>query len=164
MLTKVVVLKNIRELSIVELNRLIQFSSLQDKTLHCHFYLMTFLCCSHEKTFSLFLYPMCLKQVTRQSFSLFSHCPISASFSSIQLLSHVQFCNSMDCSTQGFSAHHQLLELAQTHVHRVGDAIQPSHPLLSIPFSSCLSQHQGLFQSVSSSHQVSESRKYCYYS
>ena len=37
----------------------------------------------------------------------------------------------MDCSTQGFLVHHQLPELAQTHVHRVGDAIQPSHPLLS---------------------------------
>ena len=37
----------------------------------------------------------------------------------------------MDCSTAGFPAHHQLLELAQTHVHWVGDAIQPSHPLLS---------------------------------
>ena len=51
--------------------------------------------------------------------------------------------------------HHQLSELAQTHVHRVGDAIQPSHPLLS-PSSPVfnLSQHQGLFQWVSSSHQV----------
>ena len=42
----------------------------------------------------------------------------------------------MDYSTPGFPVHHQLLELAQTHVHRVGDAIQPSHPV--IPFSSCL--------------------------
>ena len=38
-------------------------------------------------------------------------------------------CNSMDCSMTGFPVHHQLLELAQTYVHRVGDAIQPSHPL-----------------------------------
>ena len=54
----------------------------------------------------------------------------------------------MDCSTLGFPILHQLLELAQTHVHRVGDAIQLSHPL-SPPFSFCLnvSQHQGLFQS-----------------
>ena len=37
----------------------------------------------------------------------------------------------MDCSTPGFPVHHQLLELTQTHVHRVGDAIQPSHPLSS---------------------------------
>ena len=40
-------------------------------------------------------------------------------------------CNSMDCSMPGFPVHHQLLELAQTHVHPVGDAIQPPHPLLS---------------------------------
>ena len=38
-------------------------------------------------------------------------------------------CDPMDCSIRGFPVHHQLLELAQTHVHRVGDAIQPSHPL-----------------------------------
>ena len=41
-------------------------------------------------------------------------------------------CNPMDCSTPGFSAHHQLPELVQTHVHRVDDAIQPSHPLLPL--------------------------------
>ena len=40
-------------------------------------------------------------------------------------------CDPMGCSTPGFPAHHQLLELAQTHVHRLSDAIQPSHPLLS---------------------------------
>ena len=50
----------------------------------------------------------------------------------------------MDCSTPGFSVHHQLLELAQTHAHRVGDAIQPSHPLLSpSPPAFNPSQHQG---------------------
>ena len=53
----------------------------------------------------------------------------------------------MDCSMPGFSVYHQLLELTQTHVHRVGDAIQPSHPLLSpSPPAINLSQHQGLFQ------------------
>ena len=53
--------------------------------------------------------------------------------------------------------HHQLLELAQTHVHRVGDVIQPSHPLLSTsPPALSLSQHQRLFQWVSSSHQVAK--------
>ena len=52
-----------------------------------------------------------------------------------------------------FSVHHQLLELAQTHVHRVSDAIQPSHPLsCPSPPAFNLSQHQGLFQGVSSSH------------
>ena len=66
-------------------------------------------------------------------------------------------CDHMDCSTPGFPVHHQPPELAQTHVHRVGDAIQPSHPLLS-PSSPAfnLSQPQGLFQRVSSSHQVAK--------
>ena len=66
-------------------------------------------------------------------------------------------CDPMDCSTPGLPVHHQLLELPQTHVHQVGDAIQPSHPLLS-PSSPAfnLSQHQALFQCVSSSHQVAE--------
>ena len=59
----------------------------------------------------------------------------------------------MDCSTPGFPVHHQLSELAQT--HWVGDAIQPFHPLLSLSLPALnLSQHQGLFQWVSSSHQV----------
>ena len=55
-------------------------------------------------------------------------------------------CDPTDCSMPGFPVHHQLLELPQTHVHWVGDAIQPSHPLLS-PSSPAisLSQHQGLF-------------------
>ena len=61
----------------------------------------------------------------------------------------------MDCSMQGFPVHHQLLELAQTHVHWVGDTTEPSHPLLSpSPPAFNLSQHQGLFQGVSSLHQV----------
>ena len=55
----------------------------------------------------------------------------------------------MDYSTPGFPVHHQLPEFAQTHVHRVGDAIQPSHPLSSLsPPAFNLSQHQGLFQCV----------------
>ena len=45
--------------------------------------------------------------------------------------SYLTLCNPMDCSIPGFPVHHQLLELAQTHVHQVGDAIQPSHPLSS---------------------------------
>ena len=64
-------------------------------------------------------------------------------------------CNLMDCSTPGFPVHHKLPELAQTHVHRVGDAIQPPHPRSSPSFPAFnLSQHQGLFKWVSSSHQV----------
>ena len=52
----------------------------------------------------------------------------------------------MDCSTPGLPVHHQLLELAQAHVHQVGDVIQPSHPLSSPSPAFNLSQHQGLFQ------------------
>ena len=59
----------------------------------------------------------------------------------------------MDCSTPGLPDHHQLPEITQTHVHWVSDAIQPSHPLSSpSPPALNLSQHQGLFIWVSSSH------------
>ena len=62
-------------------------------------------------------------------------------------------CDPMDCSTPGLPVHHQLPEFTQTHVHWVSDAIQPSNPLAS-PYSPTfnLSQHQGLFQWISSSH------------
>ena len=65
-------------------------------------------------------------------------------------------CDPMDCSMPGFPVYHQLLELAQTHVHQVGDAIQPSHPLSSSFPAFSLSQHEGLFQCVSSSDQVAK--------
>ena len=66
-------------------------------------------------------------------------------------------CDPMNCSTPGLPVHHQLLESTQTHVYWIGDAIQPSHPLLSpSPLSLNLSQHQGLFKWVSSSHQVAK--------
>ena len=66
-------------------------------------------------------------------------------------------CYPTDCSMPGFPVDHQLSELAQTHVHRVGDAIQPSHPLSSpSPPAFNLSQHQSLFKWVSSSHQVAK--------
>ena len=60
----------------------------------------------------------------------------------------------MDCSTPGLPVHHHLLELAQTHGHWIGDAIQPSYPQSSPSPAPNLSQHQGLFQGVDSSHQV----------
>ena len=66
-------------------------------------------------------------------------------------------CDPVDYSTPGFPVHHQLSEITQTHVNRVGDAIQPSHPLSSpSPPALNLSQHQGLLKSVSSSHQVAK--------
>ena len=67
-------------------------------------------------------------------------------FSSVAQLC-LTFCDPMDCSMPGFPVHHQLRELTQTHVHRVGDVVQPSHPLLSpSPPALNLSQHQSLFQ------------------
>ena len=69
------------------------------------------------------------------------------SFSSVQSLSCVQLCDPMNCSTPGLPLHHQHLEFTQTHVHRVDDAIQPSHPFLSpSPPALNLSRHQGLLQ------------------
>ena len=71
--------------------------------------------------------------------------------------SYPTLCDPVDCSMPGLPVHCQLPELTQTHVHWVGDAIQPSHPLLSpSPPDFTLSQHQGTFQWVSSSHQVAK--------
>ena len=81
----------------------------------------------------------------------------TASQSSSVTQSCPALCNPMNCSTPGLPVHHQLLESTQTHVHRVDDAIQPSHPLSSpSPPVLNLSQHQGLFQWVGSSHQVAK--------
>ena len=82
-------------------------------------------------------------------------------WSSVQFSSVVQSCptlyNPMDCSVPGFPVLNQHPEIAQTHVHQRGDAIQPSHPLLSpSPPDFNLSQHQGLFKWVSSSNQVAQ--------
>ena len=82
----------------------------------------------------------------------------SFQFSSVQSLSRVWlFVTPMNRSTPGLPVHHQLLEFTQTHVYRVSDAIQASHPLLSpsllTPNSS---QHQGLFQWVNSSQEVAK--------
>ena len=70
-------------------------------------------------------------------------------------------CDPMNRSTPGLPAHHQLLESTQTHVHWVGDAIQPSHPLSSpSPPALNLSKHQAFFKWVSSSHQVAKVLKF----
>ena len=97
----------------------------------------------------------CLFQQHSSKPSILQH----SAFFTIQLshpyISSVQFsrsimstlCNLMDYSTPVLPIHHQLPELAQIHVHRVGDAIQPSHPLMSpSPPAFNLSQNQGLFQ------------------
>ena len=84
-----------------------------------------------------------------------------AMINSVQFSSVTQscptLCNSMNHSTPGLPVHHQLPEFTQTHVHHVGDTIQPSHPLSSpSPPAPNPSQHQGLSQWVSSSHQMAK--------
>ena len=75
-------------------------------------------------------------------------------FSSVAQLC-LTLCNPVNCSTPGLPVHHQLPESTQSHVHWVGDAIQPSHPLSSpSPPALNLSQHQSLFKWVSSSHHM----------
>ena len=82
-------------------------------------------------------------------------------FRSVQFTSVAQscptLCDPMNRSTPGLPVHHQLPEFTQTHAHRVGDAIQPSHPL-SAPSPPAFnpSKHQGLFQRVNSSHEVAK--------
>ena len=96
---------------------------------------------------------ICIKQIEML--------PALASRNLVQFSSVAQscltLCDPMNRSTTGLPVHHQLLEITQTHVHRVGDAIQLSHPL-SPPFPPTLnvSQHQGLFKWVSSLHQVAK--------
>ena len=83
------------------------------------------------------------------SASVLQDCSVAKSF--------LILCDPIDCSMPGFPVLHSLLELAQTHVHWVGNAIQPSHPLLPpSPLALNLSQHQGLFLWGSSSHQVAK--------
>ena len=81
--------------------------------------------------------------------------------------SYPTLCDPMEYSTLGLPVHHQLPELAQAHVHLVGDDIQPSYPLSSpSPPAFNLSRHQGLFKGVSSSHQVAkglELQEGCHY-
>ena len=81
--------------------------------------------------------------------------------SSVQFSSVTQscptLCDPMNRSTPGLPVHHQLPEFTQTHIHRVRDAIQPSHPLLSrFPPAPNPSQHQSLFQCVNSSYEVAK--------
>ena len=84
-----------------------------------------------------------------------------AGYSPVQFSSETQWCatlcNCMDCCMPGLNVHHQLPEITQTHVHWLSDAIQLSHSLLSpSPPAINLSQHQGFFKWVSSSHQVAK--------
>ena len=86
----------------------------------------------------------------------YNYCIIVIMFSSVTQ-SCPTHCDPMNRSTPGLPVHHQLLEFTQTHVHRIGDAIQPSHPLSSpSPPAPNPYQHQSLFQWVNSSHEVAK--------
>ena len=110
----------------------------------------------------LYLYPLtvpfpCLQCTSHTVFSVLRTCSISFPYQVLQFSSVTQFCptlcDPMDCSIPSLHVHHQLQELAQTHIHQVSDAIHPSRPLSSpSPPAFDLSQHQGLFQWVSFSH------------
>ena len=102
----------------------------------------------------------CVNFFNNAKFNLFCICHIfclcDIQFSSVTQ-SCLTLCDPMNRTTPGLPVHHQLPKFTQTHVHRLGDAIQPSHPLSSpSPPALNLSQHQGLFQWVSSSHQVAK--------
>ena len=91
---------------------------------------------------------------SKENFSFLSR-PASVQLSSVAQ-SCPTLCDPTDCSTPGLPVHHQLPEFIQIHVHWVSDAIQPSHPLSSPSPALNLSQLQGLFKWVSSSHQVAK--------
>ena len=92
--------------------------------------------------------------------NLFSPFLASVQLSSVAQ-SRLTLCDPINHSTPGLPVHHQLLESTQTNVHWAGDAIQPSHPLSSPSLPALnLSQHRGLFQWVSSSHQVAKVLKF----
>ena len=99
-----------------------------------------------RKAVDIFSFSICLsRNASRFSFA-------DKLFSSVAQL-YLTFCDPMDCGTPGFPVHHQLLEPAQTNIHWISDAIQPSHPLSSpSPLAFNLTQHQGLFQRISASH------------
>ena len=100
---------------------------------------------------------MCITGNEVFSYLFLNYCWLSSvQFSSVAQ-SCPTLCNPMNRSAPGLPVHHQLPEFTQTHVHRVSDAIQPSHPLSS-PSLPALnpSQHQGLFQWINSSHELAK--------
>ena len=111
--------------------------------------------CSNSFSLSQWCYLTISSSVTPFYFCLQSF-PASVQFSSVTQSSPT-LRDPMNHSTPGLPVYHQLLEFTQTHLHWVGDAIQPSHPLLSpSPPAFNLSQYQGIFKWVSSSHQVAK--------
>ena len=104
-----------------------------------------------------YLFIFLRKKKIQESLIKMSVIPLSTPQFSSVAQSSPTICDPMDCSTPGFPVHHQLPELTQIHVHWVSDSFQPSHPLSSPSLSVFnLSQHQGLFQWVSSLHQVAK--------
>ena len=99
---------------------------------------------SDLKTLRLVFYSLLVSEISKRP-----HCSVAQSC--------LTLCDPMDCSTSGFPILHHLLEFAQTHVHWVSDTIQAFRPVLSpSPPAFHLSQHQGLFRGVHSSHQVAK--------
>ena len=142
----------------VQGNRITVHSAVQAKNLD-HPWLVpspTFTCKQSPRTFK-YLFSISLIHLLLSNYPMFPRdwITIIPQFSSVQSLSHVQLFATPWTTVRQASVHHQFLEFTQTHVHRVGDAIWPSHPLSSSsPPAFYLSQHQGLFQWVSSSYQV----------
>ena len=101
--------------------------------------------------------PKCNLEIIKAYYLWYSNWTISSvQFSSVAHLCPT-LCDPMNRSTPGLPVYHQLPEFTQTHVHRVSNAIQPSHPLSSpSPPASNPSQHQRLFQGVNSSHEVAK--------
>ena len=96
----------------------------------------------------------CLLHCEVDSLPLSHQGSLSSLVAIVELLCHIQLCNSMNCSLPGFSVLHYHQEFAQTHIHWVSDAIQPSHPLSPSSPAVNFPQHQVLFQWVGSWHQV----------
>ena len=114
-----------------------------------------------RKTGFFIINPAKKKSINRTSRTRQQHWSAMYVLPSVQFSSVAQscptLCKPMDCSRPGLPVHHQLPAFTQTHVHWVSDAIQPSHPVLPpSPPAFNLSQHQGLFKWVSSSHQVTK--------
>ena len=100
---------------------------------------------------NLYIWKFLIRVLLKPCLKDFEHYLASVQFSSVAQSTP------WNCSMPGYPVHHQFSEPTQTHVHCIGDAIQPPHPLLSpSPPAFNLSQHQGLFQRVSSTHQVAK--------
>ena len=122
---------------------IVSFSSVPFIRLRKFLFILSLLCVYHERVFDIV---KCFFLVFIDIIQCFLPLFHSVQFSSVAQ-SCPTLCNPVNRSTPGLPVHHQLPEFTQTHVHRVGDAIQPSHPLSSpSPPAPNPSQHQGLFQ------------------